>query len=85
MQVVLPHHVVGHHAGAGEHPARPLAVRGRTRFTGNDPFRDEDRAFLDAVRHGDRSRLISRYDDALRTHRLTTSIRALAEAATPRA
>ncbi len=43
--------------------------------TGNDPFRDEDRAFLDAVRHGDRSRLFSRYDDALRTHRLTTAIR----------
>ena len=49
--------------------------------TGNDPFRDEDRAFLDAVRHNDRSRVISRYDDALRTHRLTTSIRALAERA----
>ena len=47
--------------------------------TGNDPFRDEDRAFLDAVRHNDRSRVISRYDDALRTHRLTTSIRSLAE------
>ena len=49
--------------------------------TGNDPFRDEDRAFLDAVRHNDRSRVISRYDDALRTHRLTTSIRTLAEGA----
>jgi predicted dehydrogenase len=47
--------------------------------TGNDPFRDEDRAFLDAVRHGDPSRLFSRYDDALRTHRLTTSIRAAAD------
>jgi predicted dehydrogenase len=47
--------------------------------TGNDPFRDEDRAFLDAVRHGERSRLVSRYDDALLTHRLTTSIRAMAE------
>jgi predicted dehydrogenase len=50
--------------------------------TGNDPFRDEDRAFLDAVRHGDRSRVISRYDDALRTHRLTTSIREAAATAT---
>ena len=49
--------------------------------TGNDPFRDEDRAFLDAVRHGDRSRVISRYDDALRTHRLTTAIRAKAASA----
>jgi predicted dehydrogenase len=47
--------------------------------TGNDPFRDENRAFLDAVRHGDRSRLFSRYDDALRTHRLTTGIRAAAD------
>jgi predicted dehydrogenase len=43
--------------------------------TGNDPFRDEDRAFLDAIRHGDPSRLFSRYDDALRTHRLTCAIR----------
>jgi len=48
-----------------------------TRFvpTGNDPFRDEDRAFLDAVRTGDRSRLFSSYEDALRTHRLTCAIR----------
>jgi predicted dehydrogenase len=49
--------------------------------TGNDPFRDEDRAFIDAVRHGDRSRVISRYDDALRTHRLTTAIRTAAVSA----
>jgi predicted dehydrogenase len=62
--------------------SRQWGVTG-TRYvpTGNDPFRDEDRAFLDAVRHHDRSRLISRYDDALRTHRLTTSIRSLAEGA----
>lgn len=43
--------------------------------TGNDPFLDEDRAFLDAVRHGDASRLISSYEDAVRTHRLTCAIR----------
>ena len=46
--------------------------------TGNDPFRDEDRAFLDAVRHGDPSRLFSSYEDAVRTHRLTCAIRAAA-------
>jgi predicted dehydrogenase len=48
-----------------------------TRFvpTGNDPIRDEDRAFLDAVRNRDPGRLFSRYDDALRTHRLTVAIR----------
>jgi hypothetical protein len=48
-----------------------------TRFvqTGNDPIRDEDRAFLDAVRTGDPGRLFSRYDDALRSHRLTIAIR----------
>lgn len=43
--------------------------------TGNDPFRDEDRAFLGAIRHGDPSRLFSSYEDALRTHRLTCAIR----------
>ena len=48
--------------------------------TGNDPFRDEDRAFLDAIRRGDPSRLFSSYADALRTHRLTCAIRAAAAA-----
>jgi predicted dehydrogenase len=48
--------------------------------TGNDPFRDEDRAFVDAVRHGDPSRLFSSYEDALRTHRLTCAIREAARA-----
>jgi len=43
--------------------------------TGNDPFLDEDRAFLDAIRHGDPSRLFSSYQDALRTHGLTCAIR----------
>lgn len=46
--------------------------------TGNDPVRDEDRAFLDAVRSGEASRLFSSYDDALRTHRLTCAIRSAA-------
>ena len=43
--------------------------------TGNDPFRDEDRAFVEAIRTGDRSQLFSTYEDALRTHRLTCAIR----------
>ncbi len=43
--------------------------------TGNDPFLDEDRAFLDAIRHGDPGRCISSYGDAVRTHRLTCAIR----------
>ncbi|HEY4752612.1 MAG TPA: Gfo/Idh/MocA family oxidoreductase, partial [Candidatus Limnocylindrales bacterium] len=53
-----------------------------TRFvpTGNDPFLDEDRAFVDAVRHGDASRLFSSYEDALHTHRLTCAIREAARA-----
>ena len=48
-----------------------------TRFipTGNDPFRDQDRAFVEAIRAGDRSRLFSTYEDAVRTHRLTCAIR----------
>jgi myo-inositol 2-dehydrogenase/D-chiro-inositol 1-dehydrogenase len=62
--------------------SRKWGVTG-TRYvpTGNDPFRTEDRAFLDAVRHGDPSRVICTYDDALRTHRLTTAIRTMAEQA----
>ena len=51
--------------------------------TGNDPFRDEDRAFLDAIRHGDTTRVFSSYADALRTHRLTCAIRAAAEGGAP--
>jgi predicted dehydrogenase len=43
--------------------------------TGNDPFLDEDRAFLDAVRHADPARCFSTYEDAVRTHRLTCAIR----------
>jgi predicted dehydrogenase len=51
--------------------------------TGNDPFRDEDRAFLDAIRRDDASRLFSSYADALRTHRLTCAIRDAAGDITP--
>ncbi len=51
--------------------------------TGNDPFRDENRAFLDAIRHGDATRLFSSYGDALRTHRLTCAIRDAAGGVTP--
>ena len=43
--------------------------------TGNDPFLEEDRAFLGAIRHGDPARLFSTYEDAVRTHRLTCAIR----------
>lgn len=43
--------------------------------TGNDPFLEEDRAFLNAIRHGDPARLFSTYEDAVRTHRLTCAIR----------
>ena len=48
--------------------------------TGNDPFRDENRAFLDAIGHGDPARLFSSYEDAVRTHRLTCAIREAARA-----
>jgi predicted dehydrogenase len=47
--------------------------------TGNDPFLDEDRAFIDAIRRGDPKRCYSRYEDAVRTHRLTVAIRAAAD------
>jgi predicted dehydrogenase len=61
--------------------SRPWGVTA-TRYvpTGNDPFRDEDRAFVAAVRHGDASLLFSSYEDALRTHRLTCAIREAARA-----
>lgn len=39
-------------------------------LTGNDPFVDEDRAFLQAVQRNDPSLLVSSYADALLTHRL---------------
>lgn len=43
--------------------------------TGNDPFLDENQAFVDAIRHGDPGRCFSSYQDAVRTHRLTCAIR----------
>ena len=51
--------------------------------TGNDPYREENRVFLAAIRSGDKSQLLSTYADALATHRLTTAIRAAAEASPP--
>ncbi|MFN8630086.1 MAG: Gfo/Idh/MocA family oxidoreductase [Chloroflexota bacterium] len=60
-----------------EEPA-PGGVHTRYVKCGNDPIRDEDRAFFAAIRAGDASRLFSTYDDALLTHRLTTSIREMA-------
>ena len=62
-----------------EEPA-PRGVHSRYVKTANDPFRDEDRAFFDAIRHGDPTRLFSTYEDALQTHRLTCAIRAKAAA-----
>jgi predicted dehydrogenase len=42
--------------------------------TGQDPYDVEDRAFLDALRSGDPSRVLCDYADALRSHRLACSI-----------
>jgi predicted dehydrogenase len=58
--------------------AAPGGVHSRYVKSVNNPIADEDRAFFAAIRAGDPSLLFSSYDDALRTHRLTTSIRALA-------
>jgi myo-inositol 2-dehydrogenase / D-chiro-inositol 1-dehydrogenase len=63
-----------------EEPA-PGGVHTRYVTCGNDPIRDEDRAFFAAIRANDPSLLFSTYDDALRTHRLTTSIRSMAAGA----
>lgn len=41
----------------------------------NDPFADEDRAFLQAARSGDSTRLYCAYSDALLTHRLCLEAR----------
>lgn len=41
----------------------------------NDPFVDEDRAFLSAVRNGDPSLCVCKYRDALVTHRLCCEAR----------
>jgi predicted dehydrogenase len=42
--------------------------------TGADPFAIQDRAFLDAVRSGDPSRVLCGLDEALVTHRLTHDV-----------
>jgi predicted dehydrogenase len=42
-----------------------------------DPFRRENRAFIEAVAHHDPSRLFSSYADALETHRLCHTIQAV--------
>ena len=42
----------------------------------SDPFLVEDRAFLDAIRTADPSRVLCSYEDALQTHRLALAIRA---------
>jgi predicted dehydrogenase len=46
-------------------------------LTGNDPFLDEDRAFLQAVQRKDPSLLMSSYADALLTHRLCFDVQAV--------
>jgi predicted dehydrogenase len=42
--------------------------------TGTDPYERQAAAFLDAVRSGDPSRLLSSYADALKTDRLTRAV-----------
>lgn len=42
--------------------------------TGNNPFRTENHAFLQALVHQDASRLYSSYADALKTHTLTQDV-----------
>lgn len=49
------------------------------RRLGNDPFRAEARAFLEAVRRGDPAGVFSSYADALRTHRLAMDVLEAAE------
>lgn len=41
---------------------------------GNDPFRAEDRAFLEAIREREESLILCNYTDALQTHRLCFSV-----------
>ena len=45
-------------------------------LTRNDPFVDEDRAFLQAVQRNEPGLLVSSYADALRTHRLCFDVQA---------
>ncbi len=44
-------------------------------LTGENPYHVEDRAFLDALRAGDPTRVLCDYADALRSHQLACSIR----------
>jgi len=44
------------------------------RKIGNDPFLEEDVAFLEAILRGDSSLLFSSYEDALKTHELTQDV-----------
>ena len=46
----------------------------------NDPILDEDRAFLEAVRADDPSRVVCPYSEALRTHDLCCDVREAAKA-----
>ncbi|MGI8643052.1 MAG: Gfo/Idh/MocA family protein [Thermomicrobiales bacterium] len=46
--------------------------------TGTDPFMVENRAFLEAVRTGNDTGILSKYADALQTHRLCCAVRAAA-------
>jgi predicted dehydrogenase len=46
-----------------------------------DPVEREDRAFLDAVRSGDPSRVLCDYQDALRSHLLVTAMQRRADEA----
>ena len=48
----------------------------RELLTRNDPFVDEDRAFLESVRRNDPALLVSSYADALLTHRLCFDVQA---------
>jgi hypothetical protein len=40
----------------------------------NDPFLNEDRAFMQAIKHNDPGLLFSSYEDALKTHELCHNI-----------
>jgi predicted dehydrogenase len=40
----------------------------------NQPYEEEDRAFLEAVRRGDRQGVYCSYADAFETHRITMAI-----------
>lgn len=74
---------VGHHVGLDLYTNRGvLEIRGGTlreitpegtsTFSGStNPYNTEDEAFIYALRTGDTSRILSDYEDALRTHAIT--------------